>query len=155
MKRKFFIQIFSVALLFISSLSLFGQNSVRPLAKKLYEIKQHARSTGKFDKLFNESTQNSRSKAISEVVSNAQLLTLNSDNLAELIKGNNEVLELTIPFNGRPVTVEMFQKSVFSDGFTYQTSSTFDKKFTISGSKFYRGIVKGNENAIVAMSFFQ
>ena len=73
MKRKFFIQIFSVALLFISSLSLFGQNSVRPLAKKLYEIKQHARSTGKFDKLFNESTQNSRSKAISEVVSNAQL----------------------------------------------------------------------------------
>jgi len=155
MKRRFFLQIISVFLITFGSFSLFGQNSNKPLAKKLYEVKQQSRSFSNYKQLFQESVQNSRASSIASIVDNAQLLTINKDQLAQLMQNNSDVIELTIPYNGRPVTVEMFQKSVLSNGFIAKTSSTYDKPVAYDQGKYYRGIIKGNDNAVVAISFFK
>ena len=155
MNRKFHFQLFTFLLLSLFALSSFGQSSSKPLAQKLYQYKQEGRSFAKYDNLFSPADNNVRESAIASVVSDAQLLTLNKAQVQEIIKGDKQVIELSIPFNGRPVTVELFQRSVLAEGFLLKSSGTYDQALPVSEAKYYRGIVKGDETAVVALSFFE
>ncbi len=92
----------------------------------------------------------------SDLVAEGDLLTLNLDNLKALYFSAPEAVELALP-NGsqKPLTLELVKHRLLTEDFTLVTSASNGQPIDYQPGAYYRGIVKGEENSLVAISIFE
>lgn len=95
---------------------------------------------------------NSNSKDIDRVVSNATFARLDKDVPALIARTAPEAIELTIPYKGSAITMQLYRVEILAKGFHADTNK--QKGFNYNPGAYYRGIIKGDEKSLVSFSFF-
>ncbi len=82
------------------------------------------------------------------------VISLKSAELKRLVSEKPEFIEMTFPFSGdQQITVEMYKNQIFTSSFKVVTDK--GKTVNYTPGVYYQGIVKGNNNSVVAFSFFE
>ena len=143
---------------FISALAFFitfntlsaQQNHLKPNQLVLESKKIHKTIPVQ---LFNLS--NTRNKVeIPEQIKNYSILDLNQQGLRQLMHDRSPLISLNLPQQGRnDITLELVEVKPFAEDFTVKTAPEM-KTIEVNIGKHYRGIIKGQERSIVAISIF-
>jgi hypothetical protein len=129
----------------LSAMSFYGQHKVAGRVGQLIKAKTT------FTK-FNPLTVNTLPQTTT-AVGNATFATMNKRVVANIAANKYPYVELTIPYNGSTVAVQMYRVEVLAQGFHADT----DRQTNISWTDgvHYRGIVKGDSNSLVSFNFFE
>lgn len=139
-------KIFTIASL-LSFVFLFAQNEV---AKKIQDLEKQ-RTVFKPISVLNVSQDNINNEA-NKVVSNATFAKIRTAAVNDIVKNKYEFIELTIPYNGTVVTLDLYKVNLFSNGFQIDTDK--NKNITYQSGVYYRGIVKGDYTSVASFNFF-
>jgi len=106
--------------------------------------------------LFQFAGQAKAASQFDDLVAEGQLLTLDLSTLKSFYLSGPENFELALP-NGNqpPITLELVRHQLLTDDFTLVTSTSNGQAIPYQPGVYYRGIVKGNENSIAAISIFE
>ena len=150
--------LFRMKQFFISALAFFitfntlsaQQNHLKPNQLVLESKKIHKTIPVQ---LFNLS--NTRNKVeIPEQIKNYSILDLNQQGLRQLMHDRSPLISLNLPQQGRnDITLELVEVKPFAEDFTVKTAPEM-KTIEVNIGKHYRGIIKGQERSIVAISIF-
>jgi hypothetical protein len=138
-------KIFTIASLF-SFVFLFAQNEV---AKKVQELEKQRTDFKPFSVL---QVATSPQYNFDKVVENATIATIKNTVVNDIVANKYQFIELTIPYNGSMVTLDMYQVNLFAEGFHIDTDKS--KNIAYEKGVYYRGIVKGDYNSIASFNFF-
>ncbi|MGB7926264.1 MAG: proprotein convertase P-domain-containing protein [Pyrinomonadaceae bacterium] len=107
-------------------------------------------------KLFQSSTKAITGDAqLSEVLSAGVVLNLNETAIKNILKENVGFLTLPLPDGkGGTIELELVKVDIFAPGFTVKTSDPTTEPLDESLGIHYRGIVKGNDHSLAAISIF-
>jgi hypothetical protein len=127
-----------------SAMSFYGQHKV---AGRVGQLIKEGTTFTKFSPL----TVNTLPQTTT-AVSNATFATMNKRVVANIVANKYPYVELTIPYNGSTVALQMYRVEVLAQGFHADT----DRQTNISWTDgvHYRGIVKGDSNSLVSFNFF-
>ncbi len=95
---------------------------------------------------------NFKSGTIPAELLNEQVLSLDSKTLASVKEKASESLLLTLPYKGKVMELELIKQNIFAPGFKVATNLT--DNYPVETGVHYRGVVKGEEHGIAAISFF-
>jgi len=126
---------------------LFAQHEV---GKKILELEKQKTIFKSFSVL--NVVQKEADNNLNKVVSDATIATIKANVVNDIVSNKYQNIELAIPYNGKIVTVDLYQVNLLAEGFHIDT----DKQKNISYQKgvYYRGIVKGDYTSIVSFNFF-
>jgi hypothetical protein len=126
---------------------LFAQHEV---GKKILELEKQKTIFKPFSVL--NVVQKAADNNLNKVVANATIATIKANVVNDIVSNKYQNIELAIPYNGKIVTVDLYQVNLLAEGFHIDT----DKQKNISYQKgvYYRGIVKGDYTSIVSFNFF-
>lgn len=139
-------KIFTIASLF-SFVCLFAQNEV---AKNIQELEKKQVYFKPFTVL---NVANLPKYNFDKVVANATVATLKKDVVNDIVTHQYPFIELTLPYNGKWVTLDMYQVNLFAEGFHVDTDK--NKNVDYQKGVYYRGIVKGDYTSIASFNFFK
>jgi Metallo-peptidase family M12 len=107
--------------------------------------------------LFESTTRNvSSGTQFREVLNEGVLLDLNKQAIQTLINENVGFLTLPLPNgNGEVIELELVKVDIFGEGFSVKTSKPTSEQIDKSLGVHYRGIVKGNDHSLAAISIFK
>lgn len=139
-------KIFTIASLF-SFIFLFAQNEV---AKKIQELEVSKVVFRPFTVL--TASNDKPDENINKVVTDATLATIKTTVVNDIVANKYEFIELSFPYNGSIIKLDLFKVNLFAEGFHVDT----DKAKNIAHKKgvHYRGIVKGDYNSVASFNFF-
>ena len=127
----------------------FSQN-LKPVAKKVNDSKIANRSFAKFD-LFTVDQSAQKGALYRAAAEDVTVMKLNKSQLSRITSERPEALEITFPFEGKNISVELVKNNLFTPDFRVNT----DKGYTpYTAGVYYQGIVKGDNTSLVAISFF-
>src|SRR5690606_8099729 len=86
------------------------------------------------------------------VVENATLATLNVSQINDIVTHRYPYIEVSIPYNGQNVTVQLFKDDILAQGFHVDTPKRMNVEY--QPGVYYKGIVKNNPESVAALSFF-
>ncbi|HMT78227.1 MAG TPA: M12 family metallo-peptidase, partial [Saprospiraceae bacterium] len=89
------------------------------------------------------------------VLAQATYVTLVESSLESLVKNKPEAIQLSVPYFGRTLMMDLVRVEVLSSDFQTFTSESGDHPVDYVPGVFYRGIVDGDAQSIVALSFFK
>ena len=124
---------------------------LRPVARKVLESHTQNKKYEKYD-LF---TLNDNLEKLAEYKRSAtdiSLLNIDGKQLKKLVHEKPEYLEMSFPFDGKQITVELYKNEIFTKEFKVKTSKGEVVNY-IPGA-YYQGIVKGDNRSVAAFSFF-
>ncbi|GEP50132.1 hypothetical protein FNO01nite_08040 [Flavobacterium noncentrifugens] len=139
-------RIITIVVLFVS-IGIFAQRNV---AKKVNDLISNNASFQQLS-LFSTATA-IENEEIKKVVENATYAKLNTTVLAEAMLHKYENIELLLPYQGRNITVQLYQVNIFAEGFHLDTNE--NKAVSYNPGIYYRGIVKGDADSVVSFSLF-
>jgi len=125
---------------------LFAQNEV---AKKVQELEKQRIDFKPFSVL---QVVTSPQYNFDKVVENATIATIKNEVVNDIVANKYQFIELTIPYNGSIVTLDLYQVNLFAEGFHVDTDKS--KNIAYQKGVYYRGIVKGDYNSIASFNFF-
>ena len=88
-----------------------------------------------------------------DIVDNETYATINNNVLETIYKTKPETLELTIPYQGNNITMNLYKVNIFADSFHMDTDK--EKDYAYQHGVYYRGIVKNDTNSLASFSFFE
>jgi len=92
---------------------------------------------------------------VDEVLSDKVVLNLNTTTVDQLRRDKDEYLTLSLPDGkGGGVELELVKVNIFAPGFKVQTAEPTDEALEESLGVHYRGIVKGDDRSLAAVSVF-
>lgn len=124
---------------------------LKPVAEKVKQSQLSKKTFVKYD-LF---TKDNSAKKIALYEKAAEGITVMQLNKSEIQRVNTErpdALEMTFPFEGKTITVELVKNNFLTQDFKVNSDKGY---VNYSPGVYYQGIVKGDEKSLVAMSFFQ
>jgi len=139
-------KIFTIASL-LSFVCLFAQNEV---AKKIQELEKQRVEFKPFTVL---DVANAPKYNFDKVVENATVATLKKEVVNDIVTHQYQFVEVTLPYNGKWVTLDMYQVNLFAEGFHVDTDKS--KNIAYQKGVYYRGIVKGDYTSIASFNFFK
>jgi len=92
------------------------------------------------------------SEDIKKTVDKAGAVQLQMDVLHQLMTDSKSAIEITVPYQQKNITVQMYRADVLAEGFHVDAPN--QRNLPYSPGLYYRGIIKGDENSLVAFSFF-
>lgn len=92
------------------------------------------------------------SAEVKKTVDKAGSAELQLDVLHQLMTDRKNTIEITIPYQRNNITVQMYRADVLAEGF--HVDSPAQRNVGYNPGLYYRGIIKGDENSLVAFSFF-
>lgn len=125
--------------------------SLRPVAAKVSEYHSQKKTFEKYD-LF---TLNNNSEKLTEykrAATDISVLNIDGRQLKKLVHDKPEFLEVSFPFDGKQITMELYKNEIFTKDFKVTTSKGEIVDYT--PGVYYQGIVKGDNQSVVAFSFF-
>ena len=138
----------TILLLLLSGFGLFAQKKV---AQKVQELMAQNAVFKPYSVLTSVSELPNTS-SYNKVVSNATYAKLNTQRLTNLVANKDQYIEVAVPYLGSSVVVQLYKVNIFAEGFHVDTDKA--KSIPYQKGVFYRGIVKGDLNSVVAFSFF-
>lgn len=135
-----------VALLFQFVIS-FAQHEV---GKRIQELEKQQTIFKPFTVL--SSTQNPSENLLDKVVGQATFATIKTNTVNDIFLNKYEYVELTIPYSGTSVVVDLYQVKPLAEGFHVDTDK--QKNSSYQKGVYYRGIVKGDYTSVVSFNFF-
>ena len=139
-------RLLSIAFFLVLGLS-FAQNR---LAEKVGGFVKENRDFRPFSPL--SATGQAPNPEISMVVENATLATLNVNQINDIVTHRYPYIEVSIPYNGQNVTVQLFKDDILAQGFHVDTPKRMNVEY--QPGVYYKGIVKNNPESVAALSFF-
>jgi len=127
---------------------LFAQHQV---AQKIQELESQKTSFKSLSVL--HVVPSSSEYQLDKVVANASIASIDKNVVNDIVANKYQNIELTIPYNGQQVMVDLYQVDLFFEGFHMDT----DKQKNVPYQKgvYYRGIVKGDYTSIASFNFFK
>lgn len=157
-KRQLFRNV-KFIILIIFGLGVYSVNAqqIKPLLKnKIAETIENAKLTRTefaesdlFSPMINQISTRAE-----EVLKQSTIAKMDNNTLQSILKNKPQGLSFTLPFLGTNLKIELLQQTILSDGFEVYTSDSPDTPIKIKQGLFYRGIINGDENSIVGISFF-
>lgn len=124
---------------------------LKPVARKVSEFHTQNKSFEKYD-LF---TVNKSSEKLSEykrAATDISVLNIDNKQLKKLVYEKPDYLEVSFPFDGKQITMELYKNNIFTNEFKVVTSKGEIVNYT--PGVYYQGIVKGDSKSVAAFSFF-
>lgn len=142
-------KIYLLVFLCCSMLS-FGQ--IRAVSKKVQELNSKSQPFKSYD-LFSVNNDANRTAKYFTSATDVTVLNLNEVQLNKIVSDAPSFLAVSVPYQNEIVEVELYKNGVVTEGFTAkdEKGNLLDYKL----GEYYRGIVKGDYESIVAISFFE
>ena len=129
----------------------FSQN-MRPVAQKVSEYHTEKKNFEKFD-LFTINKNSEKLAEYKRAATDISVLNIDSKQLKKLVHEKPEYLEISFPFDGKIITLELYKNQIFTSDFKVTTNKGEIVDYTPGA--YYQGIVKGDNQSVVAFSFFE
>lgn len=97
-------------------------------------------------------TSQTPNQEVSKVVEGATFATINMTQVNDIVANRYPFIEVTIPYDGKDVVVQMYEENILAQGFHVDTDKATGINY--EPGVYYRGIVKGDSQSLAAMSFF-
>lgn len=140
--------LFFFSLLLVASV-LNGQSKV---AEKISEFEQNGRSFIEYSLFNKDNTQGDYQKYL-KTAPDVTLLTIDEVQLQKIANEGPELISLTIPYKDEEIEVLLYNKNILMDSFRLVNQD--GEELSYSPGQYYRGIIKGNEESLVGISFFE
>ncbi|WP_379969032.1 T9SS type A sorting domain-containing protein [Epilithonimonas sp. UC225_85] len=138
-------------LLFSVCVVIFGfSQNLKPIAQKVADQKSKNRSFVKFSP-FTRDVASKNANLYSSEASDVTVMQLKPSELQTIVNEKPEAMELTFPFEGRELTVELVKNNILTNDFEVETDKGI-RAYT--PGVYYQGIIKGDNSSVVAFSFF-
>jgi Metallo-peptidase family M12 len=142
-----------VICIFWASAVVNGQSSVAQKITTMESSFAQPTTVKPFERL---SANDTRSPNNSQIVSDAQLLLLKPEILNQLNRSAPETITMNLPVSAKEsMQLLLYRVDIFSPDFSLFRSSDRARSVPYNSGHHYRGIVKGDMNSVVAMSFFE
>jgi len=143
--RKFLQLLFSVCI----AVCGFSQN-LKPVAQKVAAQKLAKKTFAKFSP-FTKDAASKNAATYKNEAEGVTVMQLKSSELQKIVNEKPETMEMDFPFENGAITVELVKNDIFAGGFKVGTDKgDADYKAGV----YYQGIIKGDNNSVVAFSFF-
>jgi len=131
----------------LCSISFYGQ---RRVAAKVNELLA-AKAVFKPYSPFTPSDDVNKGSSAS-AVNNATYAVLNSAVAREVARQKPEAIEVTIPYNGSVITLQLYRVEIMAESFHAENSR--HEAIDYQKGAHYRGIIKGDDTSLVSLNFF-
>lgn len=128
----------------------FSQN-LRPVAAKVSEYHSQKKTFEKYN-LFTVNDNSEKLAEYKRAATDISVLSVDHKQLKKLVHNKPEYLEVSFPFDGKQITMELYKNEIFTRDFKVTTSKGEIADYT--PGVYYQGIVKGDNQSVVAFSFF-
>jgi len=129
------------------------QGSTKAVATMVKSQIDKGQSFSEYEVFNTENTKKSDGK-IDKIIDEYTLLSLNVNDLKQVIDKKENTIRLNIPnAYGESYDLELVKADIFASGFNVKTSSE-SLELAAAGTH-YRGIISGDYNSLVALSFFE
>lgn len=139
-------KIFTLLSFFIA-VSAFSQHKV---AEKIAEYKKLKSDFTHYTVL--DAMPEAPDAEVSKVLNKATFAKIRTADVNDIVAKQHETIEVSIPYMGSDVTVELYKVDLFNEAFHIDTDKA--KNIDYQKGVYYRGIVKNDANSVVALSFF-
>ncbi|HEU4713030.1 MAG TPA: discoidin domain-containing protein [Pyrinomonadaceae bacterium] len=100
-------------------------------------------------------TSNQMQQRLATVLDDAVVFDLNRASVSELMANNVDFLTLSLPDgHGSTVDLDLIKVDIFAAGFSIKTAAPTSERLDNARGVHYRGIIKGNEQSLAAISIF-
>lgn len=124
--------------------------SLKPVAEKVKQSHTANRQFVKYD-IFTVDESAQKKQAYSAAAADITVMKLNTSEIQRINTERPEALEMSFPFEGKTITVELVKNSFFTNDFKVNSDKGY---IAYSPGAYYFGIVKGDNASIVSISFF-
>lgn len=139
-------------LLSILQCSIFGfAQNMRPVAQKVSEYHTQKKNFEKYD-LFTVNKNSEKLPEYKRAATDITVITVDAKQLKKIAHDKPEYLEVSFPFDGKLITLELYKNRIFTNDFKVTTNK--GEIVDYNPGAYYQGIVKGENESIVAFSFF-
>ena len=128
----------------------FGQS--RMVAKKVQELNTKSQAFVGYD-LFSKNNDTQKASKFLTSASDVTVLNLNSQQLGKIMDEAPEFLSIAVPYQNEMIEVQMYKQNILTDDFKVKDADNNFHEY--QPGQYYRGIVTGDYNSIVAISFFE
>ncbi|MDQ0594090.1 hypothetical protein QFZ37_002459 [Chryseobacterium ginsenosidimutans] len=128
----------------------FSQN-MKPVAQKVSEYHAQKKNFEKYD-LFTVNKTSEKLAEYKRAATDISVINVDAKQLKKLVYEKPEYLEISFPFDGKQITLELYKNQIFTNDFKVTTNKGEIVNYTPGA--YYQGIVKGDNQSIVAFSFF-
>ena len=120
-----------------------------PLQKQIEAT--HLGLFSKEDLFLIKSSGSNRAQTLNQYVKSYEILEVNSSALNRIASNSIANLEIDVPVKGSHITLQLIKSKVVDENTVFTTQSG---KVNYQSGAYYSGIVKGQSNTLVAISFF-
>lgn len=135
-------------LLFITG--LFGQ--IKTIPQKVLDLNNMKQSFKEFQ-LFSKNLDASKSAKYIHSATDVTVLNLNSTELNKIIDESPGFISMKVPYSNELISLKLFKTEVLTEGF--HASDQDGNQYNYTPGIYYRGIVDGDYNSLVAISVFK
>lgn len=128
----------------------FAQN-MRPIAQKVSEFHTQKKNFEKYD-VFEVNKTSEKLAEYKRAATDITVINVDSKQLKKIVHDKPEFLEISFPFDGKEITLELYKNQIFTNDFKVTTNKGEIVNYTPGA--YYQGIVKGDNQSVVAFSFF-
>lgn len=130
--------------------SLGYSQELKPVAQKVRDIQAANKTFVKYD-LFTANKSAGKQQLYRTAAEDITVMDLNKSEIQRINTERPEALEMSFPFEGKNITLELVKNELFTQDFKVTTDKG-DVQYT--PGVYYQGIVKGDVQSLVAVSFF-
>jgi len=138
------------------SYNVFGQNiepsKTNQIAKSVQEARENRIEFKDFELFTPVSGQLSIRTA--DVVKQSTVAELDSRKMETLLALKPNGISISVPFLNSSIQIELIKQNILTEDFEVYTSESPNKPISYKQGVFYRGIIQGDENSVVGLSFF-
>ncbi|HUH36125.1 MAG TPA: T9SS type A sorting domain-containing protein [Moheibacter sp.] len=139
----------SLLLFLLCSFTVFGQ--MRMVSQKVQHMNQMKQSFTDVQ-LFSKN-EHQKTNQYLRSATDVTVLSLNEAALQEILKDAPARITLSVPYLDKTIPVQLFKNEVMTDSFVATNES--GQVIDYQPGKYYRGVVQGDYNSLVAISFFE
>ena len=93
-----------------------------------------------------------KKKSVLKELSDATFFKINEKSLGILTSTSPEILELELPISDNTLQLQLYKTNIFSSNFKVTVASNRDQIFPYTAGLYYWGIVKNDNESLVALS---
>lgn len=124
--------------------------SLKPIAEKVKQSHSANKTFVKYN-LFSVDTSEQKRHAYDAAAEGVTVMKLNQTEIQRITTERPDALEMSFPFDGKTITLELVKNNFFTHDFKVNTDKGYAN---YAPGVYYHGIVKGDNESIVAISFF-
>lgn len=125
--------------------------AARRVAQNISEFHAQKKNFEKYD-LFSPNKNSEKLAEYKRAATDISVLHIDLKQLKRLVYEKPEYVEISFPFDGKQITMELYKNQIFTSDFKVATSKGEIVNY-IPGA-YYQGIVKGENQSVAAFSFF-